>query len=68
MGGCVTETYRNQKCTLWVEPMNKTCLYASNTTKYLGHIITDTLAYEADMRRQRREPYVQANKLANKTS
>ena len=36
----------------------------SNTTKYLGHIITDiTLEDDADMSRQRRVLYVQGNML-----
>jgi hypothetical protein len=37
-----------------------------NTTKYLGHILTDTLEDDADMSRQRRVLYVQANMLARK--
>ena len=42
-------------------------LGVSNTTKYLGHIITDiTLEDDADMSRQRRVLYVQANMLVRK--
>ena len=41
-------------------------LGVSNSTKYLGHIITDTLEDDADMFRQRRLLYVQANMLVRK--
>ena len=41
-------------------------LGVSNSTKYLGHIITDTLEDDADMCRQRGLLYVQANMLVRK--
>ena len=43
-------------------------LGVSNTTKYLGHIITDTLEDDADMSRQRRVLYVQANMLSENST
>ena len=41
-------------------------LGVSSSTKYLGHIITDSLEDDADMCRQRRLLYVQANVLVRK--
>lgn len=38
----------------------------ANTTKYLGHILTDTPEDDADTGRQRRELYVQANMLVRR--
>ena len=38
----------------------------AKSTKYLGHIITDTLEDDEDMSRQRRMLYVQANMLVRK--
>ena len=41
-------------------------LSVCNSTKYLGHIITDTLEDDEDMFRQRRALYIQANMLVRK--
>ena len=41
-------------------------LCVCNNVKYLGHIITDTLEDDADMSRQRRVLYMQANMLIRK--
>ena len=60
----ICKTKEDRKLTFPVFYLSGQILSLSNSCKYLGHIITDTMEDDSDMFRQRRMLYAQANMLA----
>ena len=62
----ICRTKEDQKMHFPMFYLSGQSLCVSSCTKYLGHIITDKMEDDADMYRQRRMLYVQANMLGRK--
>ena len=62
----ICRTKEDRKLNFPVFHLSGQDLSVCNSTKYLGHIITDTLEDDTDMYRQRRMLYAQANTLIRK--
>jgi hypothetical protein len=62
----ICRTKEDQKVHFPMFYLSGHCICVSNCTKYLGHIITDKMEDDADMYRQRRMLYIQANMLVRK--
>ena len=62
----ICRTKEDQKLNFPVFYLSGHTLSVCNSCKYLGHIINDKMEDDADMHRQRRMLYAQANMLARK--